>query len=90
VSILGPAHRDLADRFAGLMPAPGGLFRGYEWSDTPYGPVPAGAGNWTGCRLDAARPYGWALLVEATVERVETDGLDDPLLHFRGRYRGLR
>jgi 3-hydroxy-9,10-secoandrosta-1,3,5(10)-triene-9,17-dione monooxygenase reductase component len=90
VSVLGPAHRELADRFAGLMPAPGGLFRGYEWTETPYGPVPAGSGGWAGCRLDAARPYGWSLLVEATVERVETEELDDPLLYFRGRYRGLR
>src|SRR5437762_5272670 len=28
---LAPRHRQLADRFAGLMPAPGGLFRGEAW-----------------------------------------------------------
>jgi flavin reductase (DIM6/NTAB) family NADH-FMN oxidoreductase RutF len=84
---LGSAHRQLADRFAGLMPAPGGLFAGDGWTDTPFGPVPADASAWAGCRLDAARPYGWALLVEATVEQVEIRGADEPLVHYRGRYR---
>lgn len=89
VAPLGPAHRQLADRFAGLMPAPGGLFRGYAWSDTPYGPVLAELGSWAGCRLDGARPYGWGLLVEATIERVELGEDAPPLLHHRGRYREL-
>lgn len=112
VCVLGPGDRRLADRFAGLMPAPGGLFRGYEWTQTPYGPVPAtpgepvggalssgteparpappaGSRTWAGCILSAARPYGWALLVEAVVERVAIGTLGDPLVHFRGRYREL-
>jgi flavin reductase (DIM6/NTAB) family NADH-FMN oxidoreductase RutF len=87
VAPLGAAHRQLADRFAGLMPAPGGPFAGLEWTQTPYGPVPVDAGTWAGCRLDAARPYGYALLVEATVEQVEIGAEQTPLLHYRGRYR---
>jgi flavin reductase (DIM6/NTAB) family NADH-FMN oxidoreductase RutF len=89
VSVLGPAHRQLADRFAGLFPSPGGLFALDTWTDTPYGPVPADTGGWAGCRLDGSREFGWGLLVEATIETVEitTDGT--PLLHHRGRYRQL-
>ncbi len=87
---LGPAHRQLADRFAGLMPAPGGLFASGTWRETPHGPVPADAGTWAGCRLDGARRYGWALLVEATVERVELGPAGEPLVHYRGRYHELR
>lgn len=87
---LRPEHRQLADRFAGLMPAPGGLFAGGDWRDTEFGPVPADAGTWAGCRLDAARPYGWALLLEGTVEHVEVGSADEPLVHYRGRYRELR
>jgi 3-hydroxy-9,10-secoandrosta-1,3,5(10)-triene-9,17-dione monooxygenase reductase component len=87
VAPLGPADRQLADRFAGLLPAPGGPFRGYEWTDTPYGPVPDG--TWAGCRLDAARPFGWGLLVEASIERIELDGPAAPLVYHRGRYREL-
>jgi len=88
VTVLGQAHRQLADRFAGLLPAPGGPFADHEWLDTPYGPVPADAGTWVGCRLDGSRPIGWALLVEATIERVEL-GVDPPLVHYRGRYRAI-
>jgi 3-hydroxy-9,10-secoandrosta-1,3,5(10)-triene-9,17-dione monooxygenase reductase component len=91
VAVLGPEHRQLADRFAGLLPAPGGLFRGDEWRETPYGPVLAGAATWAGCRLDAAREYGWALLVEATIEHATPadDPHTEPLIHYRGRYRDL-
>jgi 3-hydroxy-9,10-secoandrosta-1,3,5(10)-triene-9,17-dione monooxygenase reductase component len=90
VTLLGPAHRQLADRFAGLMPAPGGLFRDDGWRDTGYGPVPDDLDTWAGCRLDEARECGWALLVQATVEQVTIgSGPAAPLVHFRGRYRQL-
>jgi 3-hydroxy-9,10-secoandrosta-1,3,5(10)-triene-9,17-dione monooxygenase reductase component len=89
VAPLGPADGQLADRFAGLMPAPGGLFAAGEWVSTGYGPVPATAGIWAGCRLTGRRPVGWALLVEAVVEHVEAAAPAAPLIHFRGRYREL-
>ncbi|WBB57353.1 flavin reductase family protein [Verrucosispora sp. WMMD573] len=89
VTPLGPPHRQLADRFAGLFPSPGGLFATGTWLDTPFGPVPDDAGGWAGCRLDVAREYGWGLLVEATIERVELADDSEPLLHHRGRYREL-
>lgn len=89
VTPLGASEQQLADRFAGLMPAPGGLFALDRWSETPYGPVPADAGTWAGCRLDGYRGYGWALLVEATVADIHLDGAPVPLVHFRGRYHRL-
>lgn len=88
VAVLGPPHRQLADRFAGLLPAPGGPFTGHEWRESGYGPVPADAATWVGCRLAGARPVGWALLVEAVVEQVVL-GDERPLVHYRGRYREL-
>jgi flavin reductase (DIM6/NTAB) family NADH-FMN oxidoreductase RutF len=89
VTPLSAGDRQLADRFAGLMPAPGGLFANGEWHDSGYGPVPAGHGTWAGCRLDTARPLGWGLLVEATIETVETGEPAVPLLHYRARYHDL-
>jgi 3-hydroxy-9,10-secoandrosta-1,3,5(10)-triene-9,17-dione monooxygenase reductase component len=89
VAPLGPAHRQLADRFAGLFPAPGGLFATGAWTGTPYGPVPTEPGDWVGCRLDGTREYGWGLLVEATIEVIELSDEAGPLLHYRGRYREL-
>ncbi|WP_442792087.1 flavin reductase family protein [Micromonospora sp. NBC_01796] len=89
VATLGPAHRQLADRFAGLFPAPGGLFATGDWTSTGYGPVPADAGAFMGCRLDGFREFGWSLLVEATIEVVEVVGESVPMVYHRGRYRGL-
>jgi 3-hydroxy-9,10-secoandrosta-1,3,5(10)-triene-9,17-dione monooxygenase reductase component len=89
VSPLGAEDQQLADRFAGLMPAPGGLFATGEWTDTDYGPVPKNAGTWAGCLLAGGKPCGWALLVEATIDAVRLDDAPDPLTHFRGRYRRL-
>jgi flavin reductase (DIM6/NTAB) family NADH-FMN oxidoreductase RutF len=86
VTALTSDDRQLADRFAGLMPAPGGLFAGGGWIETGYGPVPAGHATWAGCRLDGARPLGWGLLVEATVDTVEIGEAVAPLVHHRGRY----
>jgi flavin reductase (DIM6/NTAB) family NADH-FMN oxidoreductase RutF len=82
----------LADTFAGIMPAAGGPFAVGDWRDTPYGPVRAGVGAWVGCRLDDARPMGWALLIESTVEHVEINSDEDPppLLHYRGQYVSTR
>ncbi|GIE87234.1 flavin reductase family protein [Actinoplanes regularis] len=89
VTPLTPADRQLADRFAGLMPAPGGLFATGEWRETPYGPVPAHAGTWAGCLLVSSRPCGWALLAEATIETTSFPTASAPLVHFRGRYAEL-
>ncbi|WP_307872730.1 flavin reductase family protein [Paractinoplanes ovalisporus] len=89
VVALTPADRQLADRFAGLMPAPGGLFAGDDWTDTDYGPVPAGDRTWAGCRLESSRVVGWALLVEAVIEKVTAGPSPDPLIHYRGRYHTL-
>ena len=89
VVTLSPGDRQLADRFAGLMPAPGGLFAGDAWTDTGYGPVPAGSDTWAGCRLESSRVLGWALLVEAVIEKVEAGPSPHPLIHYRGRYHEL-
>jgi flavin reductase (DIM6/NTAB) family NADH-FMN oxidoreductase RutF len=90
VAPLRAQDRQLADRFAGLMPAPGGPFRSQPWRETEYGPVLDGLDTWAGCRLTGSRPYGWGLLVEGTIEHVEIGPDLDPLTHFRGRYRQLR
>lgn len=89
VQLLTPSHRALADRFGGLDPAPGGLFRGSEhWRDTEWGPVLGEVNSWAGCRLESTREAGWSHLVEATIEHVAL-GADPPLLHYRARYRDL-
>jgi 3-hydroxy-9,10-secoandrosta-1,3,5(10)-triene-9,17-dione monooxygenase reductase component len=86
-ALTGPDRR-LADAFAAAMPVPGGPFTLVSWDRTGYGPVPAGAATWAGCRLDNTRPIGWGQLVEATIERVElASAPTEPLVTWRGRYR---
>jgi 3-hydroxy-9,10-secoandrosta-1,3,5(10)-triene-9,17-dione monooxygenase reductase component len=86
VSLLAEADRQLADRFAGLLPSPGGLFATGDWERTDWGPVPAGR-TWAGCRLTTATPKAWSLLVEGVLEHVELAAPAAPLIHERGRYR---
>ena len=88
VVALTAADKQLADRFAGLMPAPGGPFAAGDWRETPFGPVPAPPHTWAGCRLLDSRPAGWGLLVEAELVEIEFSEVE-PLIHYRGRYRGL-
>ncbi|HEX6683942.1 MAG TPA: flavin reductase family protein [Candidatus Limnocylindrales bacterium] len=89
VSLLAPPDRQLADRFAGLAPAPGGLFKqGESWLETGFGPVPADR-PWVGCRLQASRPVGWSLLVEGAIAEMHLPEGSELLLHHRGTYRSL-
>jgi flavin reductase (DIM6/NTAB) family NADH-FMN oxidoreductase RutF len=90
ITMLHVGDHLLADRFAGVLPAPGGRFSEGAWIDTDFGPVPADATTWAGVDLDAARPFGWGLLIEATI--IELHLAADPsapLVHARGRYREL-
>ena len=88
VQVLTWPHRRLADAFAGLAPAPGGPFRMAEWDDTAWGPVLSDASAWAGVRLvdDEPRRLGWAVAVEAIIERVDIAGDAEPLVHRRGEY----
>jgi flavin reductase (DIM6/NTAB) family NADH-FMN oxidoreductase RutF len=87
VNILGWPHRQLADQFGYVAPAPGGPFRYAQWDSTEWGPALAGASAWAGCRL-AAIPdeLGWGLQVRMRIEHVEVGDDVAPLIHRRGRY----
>lgn len=85
LSVLEEGDHGLAEAFAGLAPAPGGLFRGEAFVDSDWGPVLAGR-SWAGVRVESTRELGWSREVVGVLERVElADGT--PLVHERGRYR---
>jgi flavin reductase (DIM6/NTAB) family NADH-FMN oxidoreductase RutF len=90
VNLLGWAHRGLADAFAGVAPAPGGVFKLGGWTESAWGPVLADAPAWLGARVTGPPEHaGWALLVRAEVEHVELGPEPDAgmLTYARGRYR---
>ncbi|MDQ3664889.1 MAG: flavin reductase family protein [Actinomycetota bacterium] len=89
VQLLEWEHRDLADAFAGQAPAPGGVFRLGEWTETTWGPLLTGCSAWAGVRLVEGQPseVGWSLLVDTVVERIEVGAERQPLVHRRGRYQ---
>lgn len=89
VQLLAWEHRDLAEMFAGVAPAPGGAFRQAAFEQTGWGPRLASASTWAGVRLESEQQVGWSTLVTTVVEHLEVaDGAADaePLRHHRGRY----
>jgi flavin reductase (DIM6/NTAB) family NADH-FMN oxidoreductase RutF len=89
VNLLSWQHRQLADAFGYVAPAPGGPFRLGEWSQTNWGPVLVGAGGWAGCLLETQQPpseLGWGLLVRLRLAHTEFADDATPLVHRRGRY----
>jgi 3-hydroxy-9,10-secoandrosta-1,3,5(10)-triene-9,17-dione monooxygenase reductase component len=88
VHVLGESERATADVFAGIRPAPGGMFAGRRPTDTPWGPR-LDVADWAGCRLRSVEPMGDQLLVSGLVEELALSDLTSPLAYFRGRYWGL-
>ena len=91
VSLLRWDHRNLADAFAGLTPAPGGPFRLAEWQQTTWGPVLTDAAGWLGVELtDTSSHLGWGRAFRGRCAEVHVDPLAlDVLSHLRGRYQKL-
>jgi flavin reductase (DIM6/NTAB) family NADH-FMN oxidoreductase RutF len=87
VSLLAWSHRDLADAFAGVAPAPGGVFRLGTWQQTEWGPLLDGVTAWAGVRFAVEpTPVGWSVLYDGAIEHVEIGDDVGPLVHRRGHY----
>lgn len=90
VQLLSWEHRSLADAFAGVAPAPGGLFAAASWSSTSHGPLLSAASAWALVSLESVAEVGWSVLATCTIDSLEVgdegSGDQGPLLHRRGRY----
>jgi flavin reductase (DIM6/NTAB) family NADH-FMN oxidoreductase RutF len=91
LNLLSWSHRQLADAFGYIAPAPGGPFRLADWQPSEWGPVLTGAPAWAGCRVSSQdwRSVGWGQLVEFSIDQVVLGADEEPLVHQRGRYRRL-
>jgi flavin reductase (DIM6/NTAB) family NADH-FMN oxidoreductase RutF len=86
VHLLGWEHRDLADAFAGVAPAPGGPFRMTDFEGTDHGPRLVSAPAWAGVTLESSVEVGWSTLVTCVLDDVTIGEDVEPLVHRRGRY----
>jgi flavin reductase (DIM6/NTAB) family NADH-FMN oxidoreductase RutF len=98
VSVLRYRHRQLAEMFAGLAPAPGGMFGYGEWQQESKGPRLVGAIATASCTVEGpAIPTGYGALLRAAVDGIDMvdvraeatagDDTDDrPLTYHRGSY----
>ncbi|TKI61638.1 flavin reductase family protein [Nocardioides jishulii] len=87
VQLLRWHHRDLADAFAGLTPAPGGPFRLADFAATDHGPRLLSAGTWALVEKESEADVGWSRLYTARIVELHVAEETDPLVHRRGRYR---
>ncbi len=86
VQLLEWRHRDLAEQFAGQMPAPGGTFAQAEWVQTDAGPRLADVTTWAEVVVRDLRDVGWSVEVTAQIQALVVGDDDQPLMHRRGRY----
>jgi flavin reductase (DIM6/NTAB) family NADH-FMN oxidoreductase RutF len=87
VQLLTWDHRELADMFAGVAPAPGGVFGHADFEQTDWGPRLESTSTWAGVRVESHQTVGWSELVTTVVEHLEVGDDSEPLRHLRGRYR---
>ena len=87
VQLLEWGHRDLAEAFAGQLPAPGGAFRMGVWEQTDHGPRLTSAPSWAAVELESAETVGWSDLVVTRIVGVVLGEDGEPLVHRRGRYQ---
>ena len=86
VHLLQWGHRDLAEVFAGQLPAPGGQFTLGEWEQTPSGPRLVTATSWATVETESFVSVGWSDLVVVRLVEVVVGEDGVPLEHRRGRY----
>lgn len=85
VSLLDDGDQFLADAFAGVAPAPGGVFTLGSWTSTDWGPAHEGR-SWLGARVTSIRSLGYSDEIVAAIEHIVIEGTT-ALSHVRGRYR---
>src|SRR4051794_34762730 len=86
VHLLAWEHRQLAEAFAGQLPAPGGPFTLGEWEQTGHGPRLLSAHSWALVEVASFESVGWSDLVVASLASISMGTDESALEHRRGRY----
>jgi flavin reductase (DIM6/NTAB) family NADH-FMN oxidoreductase RutF len=83
VHLLRPAHRRLAQHFAGQLPAPPEDLVAVASS---HGPVLAQVADRLACTTTTWREFGWSVLVEAQIDDVTAGPGGPALAWYRGAF----
>lgn len=83
VTLLAPGDEYTAEAFAGLAPAPGGMFTLNDWVDGGFGPVLADRSR-LGATVVALDELGWFTQITASIHEIEI-AEHTTLTHVRGR-----
>lgn len=86
VHVLGADQRRLAQHFAGELPAPESMLVS---TASAHGPLLEAVPDRAFCRSSAAKTFGWSLLVEAVVEKIEVAPTKNALAWWHGQYRSI-
>ena len=89
VHVLESGDEAIADIFAGLRPNPGGRFAGMNVEQTDWGPVLVDIPTRAYCTFEGGDEETFFIVAEGAIDKLEMSDLGDPLVYFRGRYRGL-
>ena len=89
VHVCGVDDTSLAEVFAGLRPSPGGLFATTSTTPSKWGPVLDEIPDRLFCSLESRVESGNSGVLAGFVDGAELSDIEDPLVHFRGTYRGL-
>lgn len=89
VHICARDHRGLAEVFAGRQPSPGGVFSAVATSQSDWGPVLDDIEDRLYASVVTADLVGWSGMIRGRIDRLDVGSIADPLVYFRGRYRGL-
>lgn len=79
----------IADVFAGLRPSPGGMFVDLDVEQSPYGPVLLDMGTRAFCTYQGGDEETYSFVASGEIDHLDLSEIDDPLVYFRGEYRGL-
>ena len=89
VHILEAGDEVTSDIFAGLRPSPGGRFAAVNVEQSEWGPVLTDIRTRAYCTFEGGDEESFFILAEGTIDKVDVSDVVDPLVYFRGRYRGL-
>jgi len=89
VHVLEAGDEVTSDIFAGLRPSPGGRFTALDVEQSEWGPVLTDVKTRAYCTYEGGDEESFFIVAEGTIDKIDISDVAEPLVYFRGAYRGL-